>query len=79
LRIFIKINYTKIKKFKEKKRLYLIGIILGLLIVTGIYEFIQYRQAKQQEEQVQQIVEQMQKQGLKVSISENGVITVRPK
>lgn len=70
---------TNIKQVKAKKRLYLIGIILGLLIVTGIYEFIQYRQAKQQEEQVQQIVEQMQKQGLKVSISENGVITVRPK
>jgi preprotein translocase subunit YajC len=72
-------NDTNIKQVKAKKRLYLIGIILGLLIVTGIYEFIQYRQAKQQEEQVQQIVEQMQKQGLKVSISENGVITVRPK
>lgn len=70
---------TNIKQVKAKKRLYLIGIILGLLIVTGIYEFIQYRQAKQQEEQVQQIVEQMHKQGLKVSISENGVITVRPK
>lgn len=69
---------TNIKQVKEKKRLYLIGIILGLLIVTGIYEFIQYRQAKQQEEQVQQIVEQMQKQGLKVSMGENGVITVRP-
>lgn len=70
---------TNIKQVKAKKRLYLIGIILGLLIVTGIYEFIQCRQAKQQEEQVQQIVKQMQKQGLKVSISENGVITVRPK
>ena len=70
---------TNIKQVKAKKRLYPIGIILGLLIVTGIYEFIQYRQAKQEEEQVQQIVKQMQKQGLKVSISENGVITVRPK
>lgn len=71
-------NETNVKQVKAKKRLYLIAIILGLLIVTGIYEIIQYRQAKPQEEQVQQIVEQMQKQGLKVSMSENGVITVRP-
>lgn len=63
---------------KPRKRFYAMGAILGLLIVAGIYEFIQYRNAKQQEEGVRQIVEQMQKQGMKVSMGENGVITVRP-
>lgn len=71
-------NEADINQAKAKKRFYLIAIILGLLIVTGIYEFIQYRKANQQEEQVQQIVEQMQKQGLKVSVGENGMITVKP-
>lgn len=71
-------NEADINQAKTKKRFYLIAIILGLLIVTGIYEFIQYRKANQQEEQVQQIVEQMQKQGLKVSVGENGMITVKP-
>lgn len=62
----------------SRKRFYIIGAILGLLIVAGVYEFIQYRNAKRQEEGVRQIVKQMQSEGLNVSMGENGVVTVRP-
>lgn len=63
---------------KPRKRFYAIGALLCLLIIAGIYEFIQYRNAKRQEEGVRQIVEQMQKEGLNISMGENGVVTVRP-
>lgn len=63
---------------KPRKRFYAIAALLGLLIIAGIYEFIQYRNAQRHEEGVRQIVEQMQKEGLSVSMGENGVVTVRP-
>lgn len=63
---------------KSRKRFYVVGTILGLLVIAGIYEFIQYQNAKKQEEGVRYIVEQMQKEGLNVSMGKNGVVTVRP-